>query len=376
MKNRLFLLLLALCCIQTEGQNVTPGQFTTQVDQDFLFRFPFSKNEDRNYTQGTCFTYSHPDLINSAFFWPLRKIGQLDSDLIPYSTSVSLGGTAFTPRIIDSVNPIIGDRPFAFLLYLSTSSMFRKDKDVIRLNGNTETIPIYHTFNINFGFFGTKLGYEFQSFAHKNIVQGRPTDPKGWDTQISKGGQPTMLLDYSRFRPLPLLRIPMHNNERSLFDIGWNFGGSIGYYDRITSGLYGRLGNLKRDHQAKWNTSWASLNTANFQHTILANQKRNSFEYFIYGKITTTLMLRNSMLLGQRFFSSQYTLNPEWVKTGLIEYEWGLVFAWDHVRTNQQTPRTWALQFRTVCRSPEFNSKIFPERWHYFGGIGLLIPVG
>ena len=55
---------------------IHPGNFAIQIDQDFLFRFPFSKNEDRNYTQGTAFVYSQPDLIESFFFWPLKKLSE------------------------------------------------------------------------------------------------------------------------------------------------------------------------------------------------------------------------------------------------------------------------------------------------------------
>lgn len=356
---------------------IDPGIFAIQVDQDFLFRFPFSKNEDRNYTQGTSFTYSQPELINSFFFWPLRKIAiNKKKNHIQYATALSVGATAFTPRKIDSINPVIGDRPFAFLFFVSTSNTFIKTKYIIKKSSEDEAVPvnIYHTFNINYGMFGTRLGYEFQSFAHKTIVKGRPTDPKGWKHQISAGGSPTILLEYNRFRPLFSLASEEKNKQR-IFDLGWNFGGSIGYYDRLVTGLYARLGLLKKHNQARWNGTGAAINGASYEKEKPEEVQKEKPEIFLYGKFNTVLMFRNSMLMGQTFKKSEYTLEPSWPKTALLEYEWGIVASLEKTRMGEQSPRAWALLFRTVYRSPEFDSRIFPTRWHYFGSVALLIPV-
>lgn len=367
-----------------------PGTFTFQTDQDFFFVSPSSKNEDRNYTQGTTFGYSHPSLVSSWAYWPLRIIGDSLKNSSFYSSSLAIGGTAFTPRKIDSINPIVGDRPFAFLFYLSTDATWLKTKTVTTRHESTKHFTISHTFRINYGMLGTKLGYEFQSFAHKHIVQGRPKDPKGWNTQISLGGKPTILFEYNRFRPL--IREELANTRRFL-DAGWNFGGSIGYYDRIYTNIFGRLGYLKSGNLIKWNNGgWASINGASYQMLFpdesgalekVKSGFRNTINYlaqnseaFFYGKITTTAMLRNSLLVGQRFSNSdEYTLNPEWVHTGLLELEWGAVIAFEHKRAMEVTPRNWGIKFRQVYRSPEFNSKIFPERWHYYGSLGLFVSV-
>lgn len=365
-----------------QDEQVDPGNFAIQIDQDFLFRFPHSNNEDRNYTQGTAFTYSHPKLINSIFLFPLKLLAYNRIDPAkkkPYSSSIAIGATAFTPRKIDSINPVIGDRPFSFLFYVSTSATYSTSKNIIRnnSNGRRSAIDIYHTYTINYGMFGTRLGYEFQSFAHKNIVKGRPTDPKGWNHQISAGGRPTILVEYNRFRPL--LSIAADKTEqpvvKRIFDVGWNFGGSIGYYDRIFTGLYARVGLLKAYNQARWNGGWSSLTGASYQKLKAKKERILKPEVFLYGRFNTTIMLRNSMLVGQRYFKSEYTLDPSWVKTFLYEYEWGVVAAVERQRKGERSPRTWAVVFRTMYRSPEFDSKIYPVRWHYFGSVGILVPV-
>jgi len=362
----------------------TPGTFTILTDQDFLYVTPRSKNEDRNYTQGTAFIYANLALLRSPFYWPLKKIGDYSNRLAgkqdkdafeAVNSSFALGGTAFTPRIIDSINPVVGDRPFAFLFYVSTSATFARDKTFARFKKN-KTITVYHTYTINGGMFGTNLGYEFQSFAHKHIVQGRPTDPKGWHTQISNGGSPTILLEYSRFRPLlsfPSAEMMGKHSSRSIVDLGWNFGGSVGYYDRVFNSLYARVGFLKRDTQAKWNGCFSSLNNASYQKTDPSDNFWDKLEVFGYGKLTSTFMFRNAMLVGQRFHKNEYTLDPDWVKTAVFELEWGVVVAFEYEHKGE--PRSYALLFRQVMRSPEFDSKLFPVRSHYFGSLGLIIPV-
>lgn len=365
-----------------KNDGYTPGTFTILTDQDFLYFTPSSKNEDRNYTQGTAFIYSNLALLESPFYFPLKKIGDYTNRIVrkkgrplckAVNSSFAIGGTAFTPRIIDSINPIVGDRPFAFLFYVSTSATYVRNKTFERRN-KTKTIGIYHTYTINYGMFGTNLGYEFQSFAHKHIVKGRPTDPKGWNTQIGKGGSPTMLLEYNRFRPLvsfPAAKL-LNNSDRSLIDLGWNFGGSVGYYDRIFNSLYARIGLLKRDNQAKWNGCFSQLNNAAYEK-IRSDRFWDKVEIFGYGKFTSTFMLRNAMLVGQRWNSGEYRLNPDWTKTGIFEFEWGAIMSFEYLHKGE--PRSWAILFRQFMRSPEFNSKIFPVRTHYFGSLGVIIPV-
>ena len=345
-----------------------PGSFMILTDQDFFFVTPHTLNEDRNYTQGTVFTYSHPDLARSIIYAPISKIAGNWFGIPTDMTSLSVGATAFTPIKLDSINPVVGDRPFAFLFYIGTSSMFVKSKP----NG----VSIFNTISINYGMLGTNLGYEFQSFAHKKIVVGRPKDPKGWQHQISNGGAPTLLIDYNRFRPL----ISYDIEQKRVFDLGWNFGGSIGYYDRLYNGLYGRLGLLKAGNQSRWNSGWASLSSASYQMSDPTSNEPiesqgTSVEMFAYSKVNSTMMLRNSLLEGQRLFDSEYTLDPHWSRTAIFEFEYGLVISFQHAKSANVPPRNWAIMVRQVHRSPEFDSRIYPTRWHRYGSLGIVMAV-
>lgn len=354
-----------------EKQKQIPGNLAILTDQDFLFLFPASKNEDRNYTQGTSFTYSHPNLMRFVLFYPHRKLLQW-TGFQRYGSSLSLGGTAFTPRIIDSSKPVIGDRPFAFLLYLSAAASFKNA---------APKLPVYHSLTLNIGLLGTNVGYAFQSYAHRQLVIGRPRDPIGWNTQISKGGSPTFLIDYNRFQPLTSTTFNRQLRKanptgKTNFDLGWNAGASLGYYYRAYTSLFARLGWMRKDDQARWNGGWSSLTTASYQ---LINPDRptrsRTWQGFLYTRLNATAMLRNTMLVGQGFKQEEYVLDGKDTKKLIYEWEWGFVIATETQRRRDKAARTMALVGRTVYRSPEFDTGIFPKRSHYYGSLGLLIPI-
>jgi hypothetical protein len=142
--------------------------------------------------------------------------------------------------------------------------------------------------------------------------------------------------------------------------------------------LYARLGHLRNRNQARWNGGFSSLASGSYEMAAPEKKKtrfKDVFEGFLYGRVNGTLMFRNAMLVGQGFKHSDYTLKPEWTNVGLYEFEWGFVLAFEYFKKGKTGPKTWAFQGRSIYRSPEFNSKLFPERWHYFGSVGLMFPL-
>lgn len=356
-----------------EKQRRVPAAFSFITDQDFFFDFiQKGKNEDRNYTQGTAFVYSHPNLINFPLFYPhLWLFHKMKKNSTRYGSSISLGGTAFTPRELDSIKPIVGDRPFSFLLYLSATTTFKFRKF---------SVPRYHSFTVNYGIFGTNVGYAFQSYAHKQLITGRSKDPKGWNTQISKGGAPALLIDYNRFRPL-LQYSKSEESELAWFDLGWNVGGSIGYYNRANAGIFSRIGWLRKENQARWNGVWSVLGSASQELDVDEESEEDRkkpvkfCEFFLYTKFTTTAMIRNAMLQGQWIKKSEYTMPSSWTKKLLLECELGLVLSFERQEFVDEAPRTKSIFIRAVYRTPEFDSGIFPKRSHYFGSAGITFPI-
>lgn len=172
------------------------GNFEIDIDQDWFLDFMIpGTNEDRNYTQGTAFTYTKYDLGEAVLFLPLNLFhrllfrGSIKDHIVKQPASVSLGVTAFTPRkLADSLNPVIGDRPFANVVFLRTAYRYY----------NTKT-KFFTTNSFAYGIIGSNIGNTFQSFAHKSIVVGRPTNI-GWQYQISDGGRPSFLFSHESLR--------------------------------------------------------------------------------------------------------------------------------------------------------------------------------
>lgn len=360
------------------------GQFTFATDQDNLI-LPNVLNEDRNYTQGTSFTLADDRLAGTFLYSPIKLLAKRNGiHRAAMVTTFSLAATGFTPEDLKLKSPVVGDRPYSFLLFLSTSMTFRNS-----------TLPrqtrfAYETFRMNYGMFGGNLGREFQSYAHLHLILGRP-DPQGWGNQISEGGCPTILIDYSRFKPLVFLKGNFRSNNHSIsvnamdstrqhFDIGFNFGGSVGYYDRMYSGLYMRLGWLRIANQFGWFNSTAAMGSAHYMVVnasgILEPRKKRR-EAFFYANMTGNIILRNSMLQGQRFWPSEYTLENNQVTNGVMYYEYGLGFTFplkDKI-SRSSVDRNIQLLLKQCHRTAEFRSAQFSPRWHHWGGIAVTFPI-
>ena len=373
----LFFKLILLTTHYVKGQD--ERSFTIITDQDFFYISP-SKNEDRNYTQGTSFTFSDDKMYNTVLFSPFKGYNILRSKIFkrksvnPVMTSVSLLGTAFTPRIIDSISPIIGDRPFAFLLATSFNN-------VNRIGDKFGHGSNYEALTLNIGLLGTDIGYDFQSFAHTHIVPGRPADPIGWNTQISKGGKFTMLINYERIKFFSLIPSKIQGFG---IDGSVNLGGSLGYYDRAYIGTYIRFGYINQYNMPNWAFFGNSLATANKNsHQIdslpssVNSKKKRKFEgveLFGFTRITTNFMFRNSLLVGQRYVHDDiYALESSWANLFFYDIDFGMAFGiyWIKNPNDDAKHKYLRILYKNTFRSPEFDSDLFPKRAHYFGSIGL-----
>lgn len=348
--------------------------FSLITDQDFFYTVDKTKNEDRNYTQGTSFTIADPDFFGSWIFFPHRLLNDRNLEgpnaREPLMSAITVMGTAFTPRIIDSINPIVGDRPFSFLLALSTTQVNRIG--IPALVGGR-----YEAFTLNYALLGTTLGYSFQGFAHKHIVKGRPTDPKGWNTQIGRGVRPTFLFNYEKMVTTLIARTSTATPSSFGMDGFWNFGGSFGYYERVYSGLGFRFGHINPANVSSWAFWGSSISSGN--RNVIPNTtptSKKSFELFGFSRATVNLMARNALLRGLRFGRSagEYTLDPSWINVAVLDWEFGLAFGWYKLhepKNGLARERYFRILYKNTVRSPEFNSRIFAPRWHYFGSAGI-----
>ena len=167
---------------------------TLAVDND-LFAF---RGNDRDYTGGIRFTSTETD-----------------------GRSWQFGLLLHTPDDIDADMYQRGERPYASLLYLGRTRTFIQSE--AKLLKRTATI----------GLMGSQLGEAAQRFVHR---QTDSPEPRGYDDQISDGGELTARLGFSQYRKLFKTRTRI-----GAITVVDELSGSIGYVTDASYGIGFRL---------------------------------------------------------------------------------------------------------------------------------------
>jgi hypothetical protein len=263
--------------VKAEEEVKEPVTVSIYVDND-LFT---SGNKDEDYTGGFALTYSgakaanHPFSIDKALSWA--------NDLTGASTATSnddrnwhsceVGLAAFTPTDLDSQQPISNDRPYAGLLYLSNAQQTVNEKNRSAL---ISTLTV--------GFLGIHLTADVQNTIHK-VIGSRKT--KGWDNQISEGGEPTFKYSLT-WQKYPDLK---SQNLQAVTSLGM----SIGYLTEAVAGASFRFGKI--------HTPWWSFNVHNSNYGEKSNVTlpTSDFKDELYGVVGANMKLRiyNALLQGQ-----------------------------------------------------------------------------
>lgn len=396
---------------QEDFQKEVRGTFGLDVEQDLFtdFFYPDEFNEDRNYTQGTIFSYSHPNLYGTPLFIPNRAIDRLTEIFAEkvgieqefLNSTIGIGVSAFTPLVLDSVNPIVGDRPFAGVAMLATSSTFYyPDRDIVSTN------------SLHFGLFGTNITNTFQSYAHKEIIKGRPHEIS-WHHQISNGGHFGFLFSHeSRKTILDLVkRDEDDESSKSIvfssigtrFDLGWYCGvsvpieiriGSMSKYSKLLGGVTSFLGGMQNEkggHETdeasisnrKTTFGFYGASTNEFEELNglpdpyddePGEKKRNYWDFYVFGTLTPRLMPYNSFILGQPFVESEYTLPNEDYNPFASTFEYGVVLSRIKQSDKKGLFSRFDLLFSYNHRSPEIRNEEY-KRWHHWGRFSIRFPL-
>ncbi len=373
--------LLGSLALNAQTPEIKPSTlFSFSTDQDF-FSIPESNNDDRNYTMGAALEFSNPKFER---LWTHRPFSALagflsekelfGSTILPYNTqhfasSFGILGSAFTPDSLSSIPPRIGDRPYAFLLGFTTRSVFLSLSEKQRYR--------FYSMGINYGWFGSYVGREAQTWIHTHIVDS--PIPRGWNNQIGQGGAFTLLLDYNYFQSFRKnLKKPGDNlTSQCNADGAWQLGGSVGYYNRIYGSVGGRIGLIDYEDVYNWFNSFNSLSTAAFQQDENPSELSNArTELFLFGQVNGQFMIRNSMLEGTLFGSDVYVLDRAWIRPFTFELVQGIGFSRKWYSAKRNRIKSFSFQFRNVQRSPEFSSGILPPRWHYYGSLAFIFSIG
>jgi len=176
-------------------------------------------NEDENYTGGLNLEFQSQKWDFKQPFFTLTD----GVDIQKYS----FGVTAHTPQDLESITPVLGDRPYSSLMYLGFGLISRNKE-----RGSTLVS------NLIVGLVGHSAPGKGQSHIHKNNWLGstRPV-PLGWHNQIGKGGALVMNYSVKYFK----------NTHFSLYDKGklkvlnpsYFIGGEAGnYMMNLETGVY------------------------------------------------------------------------------------------------------------------------------------------
>ncbi|OJV54234.1 MAG: hypothetical protein BGO31_12855 [Bacteroidetes bacterium 43-16] len=382
MKKLFFVLTFSLQYLALSAQKIenlydeNPGPFQTDTittfefytDEDFNPLLLFPKASDQNYTMGLGFGFSSLKFKSWFVFKPITTLDNLiigkkitrgfsTTELAP---SISINGAAFTPDSLRAVDPVPNDRPYAFLLALSTKRGYiDNDRDIV-----------YKT-ELNIGAFGLDIGKWVQTGIHKSMNDNNtknPYNPEGWHNQIGKGFAPTFLYALGIDKLIESQSINARSN-RSYFDMKLGGAGSMGYYTQLQAAASFRFGLLD---SRNWVRDFNPLGNMNKglgrkNRNLLASQsQKQQFEIYMFAAGRPTFMAYNAMLNGTILGNSIHTLS--WKETRHFIMEWNTGIA-THIPLNDRNCALDVSWIINAGRTSEINTDL--ARAHYWGGIYL-----
>ena len=293
--NFLFILLL----IATSQSAVYAGEekynsgWQLNIDNNIFQRYM----KDRDYTGGIAFTASGSRAQSGwlnidpvrAWIFDLIPIGNRAETVIK-KHSVQYGFVFFTPEDITSTQPILDDRPFASLLYISNTELTvhpAQDK------------AYRSTFSL--GLLGLEIAGDIQGILHEATGSD---EASGWDNQISAGGEPTAMLTLS----------VQHKQSRATnHQLSTHLEANAGYSTDLNAGLNWRWGRL--------NTPWWSFNPSHYEYISSAATNARGVtgskpEFYIFAGANIKYRFYSALLQGQ-FRDSVHTLDRSQIEQTL-----------------------------------------------------------
>ncbi|MDO8418059.1 MAG: lipid A deacylase LpxR family protein [Agitococcus sp.] len=272
--------------------------WSLQMDND-LFT---PKKQDRDYTGGLAVTFAGTRAQN----WPIsldpalsqinRWLAINDEENSLTLHSLQLGLAAFAPEDLTRADVNRDDRPYASLVFLANSRVNLQD------DGQT---AIQSTLTV--GVLGTRIAENLQKQIHA-LTESEP--PKGWQHQISNGGEPTLRYTYAH------QRLWLVNDGEHHLEVKYSNEGSIGFLTEANSAISARWGRI--------NTPWWSFAPDRAEYFsqpttgLLNNSATGSSEFYVWAGAKIRARAYNAFLQGQ-FRDSELTYSSREVRPVLGE---------------------------------------------------------
>ena len=264
-------------------------------------------SRDQDYTYGINLTLAGNQVENQwaslhrPLDWINNHIG-LES-VIGHNTKASkieYGLFGFTPEDKTLTAPQQDDRPYASLVYVSST---RENYDSLR------EVSWQSTFTL--GVMGLSVVGSLQEAIHSAIgVEGA----KGWDNQISNGGELTARYSFSRQGLLA--------RSASGFEVKNTVQGSVGYITEASLSLSARAGKIR--------TPWVSFNPelGSYGEKANPNARVKVSEHYVCAGIAIKYRAYNAFLEGQ-FKDSVVTYDGDEINRAILEAWVGYTLGFD-----------------------------------------------
>jgi len=262
-------------------------------DNDILV--PGSRDQD--YTYGINFTLAGNQAVNqwASLHKPLGWIdnlidldGRIDQGI--EARKIEYGLFGFTPEDISQTAVQLDDRPYAGLVYVSSSREIYDSRHEVSWQST-----------LTLGIIGLSLVGDLQESIHSVFDNDKPM---GWDNQISNGGEPTARYIISRQSLL--------SKSGSGLEVKSTLQGSVGYITEASWSLSTRAGKIR--------TPWVSFNpelTSYGEKSNPIGSVKVSEQYFWAG-ISFKMRAYNVFLQGQ-FKDSAVSYSSDEVNHAIVE---------------------------------------------------------
>lgn len=288
-----------------EEGRIWQGEPAAKIGERWAFAyendFLVPGTRDQDYTYGLSLSLAKNELVAAQSHSPLIMIDRLlGSKGKAYCGGIEFGLYGFTPEDIESDVLNIRDRPFASLVYISTSIEHH----------NAEQTEVRRS-QITYGILGLGWVGQLQEATHA-LLDG--DKPKGWDQQVAEGGEFTLRYNWSRQRLLNA------GNSRTEWRLTQQV--SLGYITETSLGVSFRSGQL--------NSVWHNFSPELASYAeASANTQRSREEWFFWGGAAVKARAYNAFLQGQ-FRHSAHTFDGGDLNHWIGEAWFGITRAWNN----------------------------------------------
>lgn len=317
-----------------------PRSILLQLDQDLLG----PSNEDRDYTQGLLLEY-HEQAPPGAAAPDTPGVGAvqrwLDEHVLPapedgpdahHGRGFGFGQLSFTPDDLANPAPVLDDRPYASILFVSHKRTTASPEGA---RGS----------DLRFGILGTRAAESVQTWIHRvfRTLTGssEPVDPKGWPNQISDAGEPTLLYRVSSDRVLAA--------RHGAWDLALLTDLNLGYQTNGGLGLGLRAGRIGSPIAA---LPFDPAGRASHVPALAPG------DHWWWAAARLKLVAYDALLQGQ-FRGSVYEVDADDVTRVVLQAATGVSLS---------LSESWQASYSVNARTKELRE---PGRTHYWGGVTL-----